>query len=98
MTSDLSGQEQRPLFPDATASGRRRRQSCTCGSAVTPGALLSLDLSSPNDNGVIYFVSSDGSGDIWTTDLEGCQCQRVVDAATLTDSGEFSICDVFLHQ
>ena len=83
MTSDLNGENKRPLFGNPV---RRRRQACTCSDA-NPGPVMVVDLSDAS-NGMVYFVSADGSGDIWASDLEGCQCQRVVEAASLTDSGK----------
>lgn len=90
MTSDLNEWVPTPLF-GATNGQRRRRatENCTCLETLTPGSAVYID-SSNADAPTLFFVDAT-SNDLWTSDLAGCQCERLFEAASQAQSGRVTL-------
>ncbi|XP_038044153.1 proto-oncogene tyrosine-protein kinase ROS-like [Patiria miniata] len=83
MTSDLQGQSSRPLL--GSQGGRRKRQACSCNENATASGVIAMDLSNAQNPELFFAVSL--IGDIYATDLEGCQCRLVIAASDHAQSG-----------
>ena len=84
MTSDLQGQSSHPFL--GSQGGRRKREVCSCSQNVTLSGAVAMDQSDVQNQELFY---ADGiTGDIWASDLYGCQCRLVVRASDHAQSGK----------
>lgn len=75
-----------PGLPRSRLSKRSGHQSCSCDPHASVGSAVTLDRSQRSAPRLLWVDESHGN--IWSADLQGCNCTLVVNATEMQNAGE----------